>query len=472
MGNVLLCLDIHEEMVVAVALERSAKITRIIGCVQVDTLQYSFAEAIDQVRQELGVRPGRCRITLGAELFSFRNIDLPFTGKKKIEQVLSMELAEQIPVEIDTLLFDYVVTKNGLQGTEILAAMIERTFLAERLAVLQAAGMESEFIGVSGMYLPQILIDKGQRNFILLDNDRCWATLFIVREGRVVTIRSLAGRVENDVQCTIDERLDLFVRQTLLGCHFPQLQDTGNILYHTGPTPRLSAMSGLVVKKYGANFTLGLSIDPHSESKCRSECLDRVMACGLGPDKHPGVLNFCKEEFRRKKTFHYYRRRFVLLGAPILLSCVLIGLYFNQEYRMMKAQQESLRLQIAEVFTATIPTTSRIVHPVQQLQVLVNEVKSTYRPGGISSLRYSVIDLLTEISARIPVVYSVKVVRLVADAETLLLKAVTGDFNTVDNVQKELKKSPYFKEVVISSANQGPHGDAVSFELKLVLAGK
>jgi hypothetical protein len=119
-----------------------------------------------------------------------------------------------------------------------------------------------------------------------------------------------------------------------------------------------------------------------------------------------------------------------------------------------------------------VPTATRIVHPVQQLQVLVNEVKSTYRPGGIASLRYSVIDLLAEISARIPVAYSVKVVRLVVDAEILLLKAVTGDFNTVDNVQKELKKSPLFKEVVISSASQEVQGDEVSFELKLVLVGK
>lgn len=454
------------------ALQRSAKITRIMGCVQVDTQQQSFAAAIDQVRQELGDRPGRCRVTLGAELFSFRNIDLPFTEKKKIKQVLPMELAEQTLGEIEALLLDYVVTKSVPKGTEILAAMIERTALAERLAVLRAAGMEPEFVGVSGMDLPQKLIGKGENNFILLDNDRYWATLFLVREGKVAAIRSLTGRVENDVQNAIDERLDLFVRQTLLGSCFPELRKPGCILYHTGPLPRLSAMFGLVVKKYGADFQPGLSIDHVADSNFRSECLARAVACGLWPDKSHGALNFCKEEFRKEKTFHDYRRRLLMLGTPVLLGCVLTGLYFNHEYRMMAALQDGLRRQIAEVFTATVPTTTRIVQPVQQLQTLVNEVKSTYRPGGITSLRYSVIDLLAEISVRIPAAYSVKVVRLVADAETLLLKAVTGDFNTVDNVQKELKKSPLFKEVVINSASQGPKGDEVSFELKLVLVGK
>jgi len=294
MGNVLLCLDIHEEMVVAVALQRSAKITRIIGCVQVDTRQQPFAAAIAQIRQELGDNLGKCRITLGAELFSFRNLDLPFTDKKKIEQVLPMELAEQTPVEIEALLLDYVVTKTLPKGTEILAAMIERAALAERLAVFRAAGMEPEFIGVSAMGLPQKLIDKGEKNFILLDNDKYWATLFLVREGKVAAIRSLTGRVENDEQNTIDERLDLFVKQTLLGCRFPELRNPGCILYHTGAIPRLSAMFGLVVKKYEAGLRTGLGINQLSESKCRSECLERAVACGLWSEKGHGALNFCK----------------------------------------------------------------------------------------------------------------------------------------------------------------------------------
>jgi general secretion pathway protein L len=59
---------------------------------------------------------------------------------------------------------------------------------------------------------------------------------------------------------------------------------------------------------------------------------------------------------------------------------------------------------------------------------------------------------------------------MVADMNTIRLKAVTGDFNTVDNVQKELEKSQYFKGVTISSANQSVKGDKVNFELKLELA--
>ncbi len=76
---------------------------------------------------------------------------------------------------------------------------------------------------------------------------------------------------------------------------------------------------------------------------------------------------------------------------------------------------------------------------------------------------------MTEISARIPASYPVVVKRMVADSDTIRIKAVTKDFNTVDNVQKELEKSSYFQTVTISSANQSPKGEAVNFELKLEL---
>lgn len=472
MVKTLLCLDIHEEMVIAAVLQRSAGNTRITGGIQVETGEQSFAAAIDHIMRELGGTPGECRVTLGAELFSFRNVALPFTEKKKIAQVLPMELAEQIPVEIDTMLLDYTVTKAGPQGVEILAAMIERTALAERLAVLRAAGMEPEFIGVSGMDLARNLIERGERDCILLDSDRNWATLFLIREGRVAAIRSLKGRVENAGLTGIDERLELFGKQTLRGCRFPLLQKPDCPVYYNGPPPFPATMFGLSVKKYATGLQPGLNPENVTAGKCRAECLLRAVACGLGSEKTPGVLNFCKEEFRREKTFHDYRRRFLWLGTPVVLGGILGALYLNHDYQMMAAQQESLRRQITEVFAATVPTVSRIVQPVQQLQVIINEVKATYRSRGISSRQYSVIELLSEISARIPPRYSVRVVRFVADTEVLLLKAVTGDFNTVDNVQKELKKSPMFKEVVINSASQAPQGDEVSFEMKLVLAGQ
>lgn len=467
----MLCLDIHEEMVVAVAIEHRAGIARILGCVEADTVRQSFTAAMDQVKLQLGNIPGKCSITLGAELFSFRNLSLPFTDKKKIDQILPMELAEQTLAEIDDLVFDYMVAKTGAQGAEIVAAMLDRAGLAERLAVLRAAGLEPDSIGVSGLGLVANLLGSGEESFVFLDIDRSWATLFLVRQGRLAAIRSHSRERREGGQDATDAELNLFIKQTLLGCRMPELRRPGCVVYHNGILPYLPVLGDFVVKNYPADRHALSQRNYPTPGTCRPERQARAAAAGLFPDTKNG-FNFCKGEFRRGKTFGDYRRRLLVFGVPVLLVLIAIGIYYRQDYRALARQQEVLKQQIAEVFTRTVPAATRIVHPVQQLQVAINEIKATFRPGGISTERLSVVDLLAEISARIPIASKVKVVRLVADAETLQVKAVTGDFNTVDVVQKELKKSPIFKEAIISSASQNPQGDAVSFELKLVLAGK
>ncbi len=143
-------------------------------------------------------------------------------------------------------------------------------------------------------------------------------------------------------------------------------------------------------------------------------------------------------------------------------------MYIGYDYKMLRDKQQSLQQQVVQVFSETLPEVKRIVNPAQQLRVRINEIRKTYS-GGDGGTGYSVLSLLTEISARIPMSYPVVVKRLVADSDTVRIKAVTRDFNTVDNVQKELEKSPYFETVTISSANQSPEGDEVRFELKMEL---
>jgi type II secretory pathway component PulL len=194
--------------------------------------------------------------------------------------------------------------------------------------------------------------------------------------------------------------------------------------------------------------------------------MDRILAHVFKNGKKSGGFNFRKDDFRKKKSVREYRDQLLKVAIPLCIVIVAIIAYAGYEFSSLNTEQEKLRQQLTAVFKETLPEVTRIVNPVQQLQVKNNEIRQTYRPGGVG---YTIIELLTELSVRIPAQYSVKVVRMVADMDTIRLKAVTGDFNTVDNVQKELEKSQYFSDVVISSANQSVKGDEVNFELKLGL---
>ena len=77
------------------------------------------------------------------------------------------------------------------------------------------------------------------------------------------------------------------------------------------------------------------------------------------------------------------------------------------------------------------------------------------------------LDLLLEISERLPKSIDLKVSRLVIDPNAVRIKGTTDTYNTVDRVKQGLEKSSLFKTTTISSANLDRGKNRVLFEIKL-----
>jgi len=110
---------------------------------------------------------------------------------------------------------------------------------------------------------------------------------------------------------------------------------------------------------------------------------------------------------------------------------------------------------------------ARIVDPLQQMKVKITQIQrsafSFPSIGGGSK----VIDLLQDISLRVPESLDMKVMRMTVDIETVIMKGETDTFNTVNSIKKELEPSKYFSAVTISSANLERSSKRVQFEIKL-----
>jgi len=478
MADVVLCLDIHKDAVRAVVVDRSSKITIVTGCGSASTEDQSFADAIGQIKEQTGFTGGPCLVTFGAEFFSYRNVSLPFSDRKKIEQALPFELIDHCPVDINTQLIDFIVAKSGSQGADIVVAMINRDYLAAHLTVLTAAGLNPDSIGISGHSIALKIAEELADNFVLIDIGRHWASLFIAVNRKVALIRSLAIQPEAEGLDIVDDAFVQNVIQTVLASRLLDTKNPNYTLYLTGSESRFTTTAPVLSSRLGGAETAHfqpssqpfIKVEQGIRDLYQPELMDRSLAHVVKHGKKIEGFNFRKDDFRKKKTLLEYRHLLLKAGVPLCVAIVSFIIYMGYTYSQLNAEQEILRRQITEVFQETLPEVTRIVNPVQQLQVKNNEIRATYSPAGTSGTGYTIIELLTEISARIPAKETVKVVRMVADMDTVRLKAVTGDFNTVDNVQKELEKSKYFKEVTISSANQSIQGDEVNFELKLELA--
>jgi Tfp pilus assembly protein PilN len=119
------------------------------------------------------------------------------------------------------------------------------------------------------------------------------------------------------------------------------------------------------------------------------------------------------------------------------------------------------------VFSRTFPDVKRIVDPLQQMRVKVNEVKTSAISVPGTDSNNKVLDLLKDMSDRIPKSLDVKMSRMVIDQETVRVSGKTDTFNTVDSIKTGLETSRYFSGVTISSANLDRTGKRVQFEIKL-----
>ncbi len=477
MADNILCLDIHEDQIAAVAVNNATDASIAYGCAQNSMEDAPLPALLEGLKDQTGFREGSSRIAFGAELFSFRTLTLPFSDRNKIEQVLPLELADISPVDVDSLVIDFVISKTTPEGSEILAAMMNREVFTDCLASLNGTGIDPESIGISGVEEALILAKGKAKDFVFIDVGSSWATIIIVNKGKIALIRSISTPPEIFATDTELRSTDfaINIRQTLLisGVYDTnKLQSrvfiTGNLSPYGALADILSStLGGAQVKPYIQSGQPFIKIDPRLEGTYTPEVMDRALTLAVKEDDKHNSYNFRKGDFRKRKSPSDYRS--LLLRFAIPVCAVIIGsvAYWGFTYNELKKQQNGLKEQINQIFKQTLPDVTRIVNPVQQLSVKNNEIKTTYKPGGLSDSELTVIDLLAELSSRIPASYKVTVVRLVADTDVIRLKAITEDFNTVDNVQKELEKSPYFKTVSISSANQSSTGDEVSFELKI-----
>ncbi len=495
MANTLFALDIHDDLVTGVMVNCVAKTHIVTACGIAEVGSRSLESAVSEVVEQVGYKEGDCRVTLGAEHFFYRNLQFPFTDKNKLGKILPGELAENSPLEAGKMTFDFLLAQNKGRNASVIAAIAERSFLSEQLELLQRLSVDPEVLGVSGTHGAVRLGELAgvPENFIFLDIGFQKAVLVLIIEGQIALVRSLvfdAGLLagfrmtedRRDVSplrpenlATVYATFGRSVRQTILAARVG-LQGQDLPLYLAGPlesypglAEALHSETGIEVNSCTLRSRPLLQIEKGIDSRWHAGSMDRALALALEPKKSGHVFNFRKDELRKKGSIRDYRRYGKVALLPLGLLFILVIAYSWHDHTTLKKQQAALEGQIRDVFSQTLPDVTRIVDPVQQLKVRINEAKQAYMTGGAEATGLGMLALLAEISARIPAALQVKIVKMVADRNDIRLKGTTENFNIVDSIQKELEKSPNFSKVEISSANLSSKGGAVDFELKLDL---
>ena len=153
------------------------------------------------------------------------------------------------------------------------------------------------------------------------------------------------------------------------------------------------------------------------------------------------------------------------------LALVVLLFFANvvSDYFSMKKRSMQLEDEVRKVFTSTFPDVQRIVDPLQQMRVKLDELKKGATFSSEANRSVMAIDILNDISRYIPEQIDVALSSIIIGADSVLISGDTGGFDAVDDIKNSLENAVLFKNVSITSTNKDRGGNRVRFKIKAVI---
>lgn len=445
---------------------------------------------------ETGRRCAAWASSLPARDLVFRSREFPFAEAGKIRQILPLELEPLLPAPLHDVYLDCLIDTRGGSG-RVLAAAAPRALVAERLAAVggQANGegiLDCQALPAAALLLTRGLLKGGD---VLLDIGADATTAVFAAPGRISFVRHYpfggcnlpaAGEAAERREDTAGSGDPAHLAASFLG----ELSATMEALKWNeeweGPLARfLLTGDGALGSPLAAHLqeyfavpvegldlarVTGVTLDEAVRADWEPFLMDGALALALrAAEPGAGGLDFARAAREAGKGrlmgSRTVRWAAALAGGALLLAAA----DFSLGYHLARLRLERAKGLVTATFKQYCPEVARVVDPVQQLTVKVNEAKRL--AAGLAGVRSGVtlIGMLREISQLVPPSIPVVIQSYLYDGDTVTIKGQTQNFEAVNAMKKALEQSRTFKEVGIRSSELGRKDGQVTFEMKLVM---
>lgn len=314
----------------------------------------TLPELLAQVKAP-GTTQEKVILLLPADRFFLREVELPITDRRKIREVLPLELKGETALDTDDLVFDGMPLGNG----KVLAIWTKRADLTEEIAVLTEAGLEPEIV-TSSLLQWHILAEHSAGTCAVTDAD----ALAIYTDGKPLFFRPLNTPDAAEIL------------RTLTALQMAKGIEVDKLLLHGGAARGTLAFPGGPEEPAYAPVPLAgeLAAAFPDEGGAAVEfagayAVVRACMAGEAVNFRTGSLAYTAGDVRL--------RRRLRVSLALAVACVLlIFAEAGVRYLLVKRDLDSLNRSIALMYRQVFPTRKK---PVDEVAEIKSEIR---RLGG------------------------------------------------------------------------------------------
>ena len=483
MSRKVLGIDIRSQSITAVLLNTSLREYHVDDFIQVpysgpDDAERSLSAALETLTEKMDLTGCDYVVSVPADQFIFRNMQVPFNNSKKIRMVLPFELEPTLPFAVEDLAIDFK-TLNGTPGTdqtELIAAAIEKAQLTPYIEALASVGIDPEKMTISGLPVALCLAHQAdlQEDLLFMEIDAAQATLFVFVGGILQLIRSfpLPGSGTSKISM-----LGAQTQQTLAAFQESSASDFQPIeavINTTGDVDaemaaNISKVLEIPVKTASIEERFGIPLETDRDKQWVPGKMDNALALTLMEVEGYQGFNFHKGQFAAQK--YLTKHRSALIKTGILAAAVMVLMFFNlmMQTHTLNKRIKAVNSQMTRIFKETFPQVKTVKYPFQEMKAKIRETKGNAALQAESGPHIRSIDIINNISKRIPEDIQVNLNRMVIQPDNVTISGTTDAYDSVDAIKSGLEKIQQFEKVSISSANMDRSGKEVQFMLKVEL---
>ncbi len=438
-----------------------------------------------------------------------RRLEFPFRDRRRLEQAVPLAVEDELPFETDDYLIDWELLGGDRQRAEVLAAVVGRSAVGELISLTAEAGVAPRIIEAEGPLLgalagwlelsgAQALIDLGHRKttVCVCSDGRPLAARAFPIGGRMLTealARDLGttlataeahkceqgvfGRRAESAEAVIDRLLRELVRS--LGAFEPALaaQGAGRLdgvvlvgggAHLPGIEAWLGERLGLPVKRAGGPpgpsgeaFVAGG--DPALFGPAAALALRGTLRARTR-------TNFRKDEFAVRFDLGEIGREWAWTGVLALVALLLAGVVAGTSIVLQSRRADAVRGEVARLYGEAFPGRPTPSNAFGAMRAAVDGAQGRADFLGVYRGNLSALDVLTEISSRVPESLDVAFEELAIDRQVVRLRGRSRSFQAVDQLKKALEDYAPFSQIQISESQRDPKSKSIRFSVTISLA--